>query len=114
MMREISSRIHSIALIHNKLYEQQDINRLNVQEYIEQLGAHLLSIYNDHQKDVRFAVNANDVLLDIDTAIPVGFILTELITNSLKYAFAVRERGQISELGRASSRERVCQEVWIL
>src|SRR3546814_6836630 len=68
-----------IALIHNKLYEQQDINRLNVQEYIEQLGAHLLSIYNDHQKDVRFEVNAHDVLLDIDTAIPVGLILTELI-----------------------------------
>lgn len=95
MMRESSSRIHSIALIHNKLYEQQSINRLDIQDYIEQLGAHLLSIYNVRKKDVRFEVKAHDVLLDIDTAIPIGLILTELITNSLKYAFAGREHGQI-------------------
>lgn len=95
MMRESSSRIHSIALIHNKLYEQQRINRLDIQDYIEQLGAHLLSIYNVRKKDVQFKVNAHEVQLDIDTAIPVGLILTELITNSLKYAFPGRERGEI-------------------
>lgn len=95
MMRESSSRIHSIALIHNKLYEQQSINRLDIQDYIEQLGAHLLSIYNVDKKDIRFEVKAHEVLLDIDTAIPVGLILTELITNSLKYAFAGREQGEI-------------------
>lgn len=95
MMRESSSRIHSIALIHNKLYEQQRINQLNIQDYIEQLGAHLLSIYSFHKKEVKFEVDAHDVLLDIDTAIPVGLILTELITNSLKYAFVERENGCI-------------------
>ena len=95
MMRESSSRIHSIALIHNKLYEQQSINQLDIQDYIEQLGAHLMSIYNFHQKQVSLEVNAHKVLLDIDTAIPIGLILTELITNSLKYAFDGRERGVI-------------------
>jgi len=106
MMRESSSRIHSIALVHNKLYEQQSINRLDVQDYIEQLGAHLLSIYNVRQKNVRFEVSAHDVLLDIDTAIPVGLILTELITNSLKYAFEGRERGYIHvDMRREGERE---------
>lgn len=95
MMQESSSRIHSIALIHNKLYEQQRINRLDIQDYIEQLGAHLVSIYNVRKKDVQFKVNAHEVQLDIDTAIPVGLILTELITNSLKYAFPGREQGEI-------------------
>jgi len=95
MMQESSSRINSIALIHNKLYQQQSINRLNIQDYIEQLGAHLLSIYNVGKKNVRFNVEANDVSLDIDTAIPVGLILTELMTNSLKYAFVGREDGEI-------------------
>src|SRR5690606_3700110 len=95
MMQESSSRINSIALIHNKLYQQQSINRLNIQDYIEQLGAHLLSIYNVGKKNVRFNVEANDVSLDIDTAIPVGLILTELMTNSLKYAFVGREAGEI-------------------
>lgn len=95
MMQESSSRINSIALIHNKLYQQQSINRLNIQDYIEQLGAHLLSIYNVGKKNVRFNVVANEVSLDIDTAIPVGLILTELMTNSLKYAFVGRKEGEI-------------------
>jgi len=106
MMRESSSRIHSIALIHNKLYEQQNINQLDIQDYIEQLGAHLLSIYNFSKKNVRFEVNAHAVLLDIDTAIPVGLILTELITNSLKYAFIGREQGYIHvDMKREGERE---------
>ena len=95
MMKESRSRINSIALIHNKLYQQQSINRLNIQDYIEQLGLHLLSIYNVTNKNVLFKVDAGEVSLDIDTAIPLGLILTELITNSLKYAFVDREEGEI-------------------
>lgn len=95
MMQESCSRIHSIALIHNKLYQQQSINRLSIQDYIEQLGEHLLSIYNVGNKQVNLHVDADEVSLDIDTAIPVGLILTELMTNSLKYAFIDRESGEI-------------------
>ena len=95
MMRESSSRINSIALIHTKLYQQQSLSRLNIQDYVEQLGVHLLSVYNVAKKDVRFHVDANDVSLDIDTAIPLGLILTELMTNSLKYAFVDRDEGEI-------------------
>ncbi|HWL00273.1 MAG TPA: sensor histidine kinase, partial [Parapedobacter sp.] len=106
MMRESTSRIYSIALIHNKLYEQQSISQLDIQDYIEQLGAHLLSIYNFRDKNVRFEVSAHEVLLDIDTAIPVGLILTELITNSLKYAFVGREQGYIHvDMRREGERE---------
>ncbi len=95
MMKESRSRINSIALIHNKLYQQQSINKLNIQDYIEQLGVHLMSIYNVNNKHVKFKVDAGGVSLDIDTAIPLGLILTELITNSLKYAFVGRNEGEI-------------------
>lgn len=95
MMKESSSRINSIALIHTKLYQQQSLSRLNIHDYIEQLGIHLLSVYNVGKKDVRFYVQAEDVSLDIDTAIPLGLILTELMTNSLKYAFVGRNDGEI-------------------
>ena len=95
MMLESSSRINSIALIHTKLYQQQSLSRLSIQDYIEQLGAHLLSVYNVSKKEVKVHVEANEVSLDIDTAIPLGLILTELMTNSLKYAFIDREEGDI-------------------
>ena len=98
MMQESSSRINSIALIHTKLYQQQSLNRLDIQDYIEQLGVHLLSVYNVGKKNVRFCVEANEVSLDIDTAIPLGLILTELMTNSLKYAFVGRNAGEIGIL----------------
>ncbi|PPL00004.1 sensor histidine kinase [Parapedobacter indicus] len=95
MMQESSSRINSIALIHTKLYQQQSLSRLNIQDYVEQLGMHLLSVYNVAKKNVCFHVDAKDVYLDIDTAIPLGLILTELMTNSLKYAFVDRSDGEI-------------------
>lgn len=95
MMQESSSRINSIALIHTKLYQQQSLNQLDIQDYIEQLGIHLLSVYNVGKKDIQFYVDANGVSLDIDTAIPLGLILTELMTNSLKYAFTDRPDGEI-------------------
>ncbi|MGK6350861.1 sensor histidine kinase [Parapedobacter sp. DT-150] len=100
VMQDSMSRINSIALIHNKLYQQQNLHQLNIQEYIEQLGAHLLRIYNVSKKYIDLQVEANDVSLDIDTAISVGLILTELITNSLKHAFIGREEGEIQVLVR--------------
>lgn len=95
IMKESRSRLNSIALIHNKLYQQQSLGKLNIQEYITQLGIHLQSIYNVHNNIVDIRVEAEGVSLDIDTAIPLGLILTELITNSLKYAFTNRENGEI-------------------
>lgn len=96
VMKESRSRLNSIALIHNKLYQQYSLNRLNIHEYIEQLGFHLLSIYNVNNNEVDVCVEAQRVSLDIDTAIPVGLVLTELITNSLKYAFVDKSEGKIT------------------
>src|SRR5690606_625779 len=96
IMKESRSRLNSIALIHNKLYQQQSLSKLNIHEYIEQLAFHLLSLYNVNNNEIEVAVDAKRVSLDIDTAIPLGLILTELITNSLKYAFVGRNTGRIT------------------
>lgn len=96
IMKESRSRLNSIALIHNKLYQQQSLSKLNIHEYIEQLAFHLLSLYNVNNNEIEVEVDARRVSLDIDTAIPLGLILTELITNSLKYAFVERNSGRIT------------------
>lgn len=96
IMKESRSRLNSIALIHNKLYQQYSLNKLNIHEYVEQLGYHLLSIYNMNNSEVDVCVDAEHVSLNVDTAIPVGLILTELITNSLKYAFVNTGNGSIT------------------
>lgn len=98
IMKESRSRLNSIALIHNKLYQQQSLSKLNIHEYIEQLAFHLLSLYNVNNNEIEVQVDAHRVSLDIDTAIPLGLILTELITNSLKYAFVGRDNGRITIL----------------
>ncbi len=98
VMKESRSRLNSIALIHNKLYQQQSLSKLNIHEYVEQLAFHLLSLYNVNNNEIEVQVDANRVSLDIDTAIPLGLILTELITNSLKYAFVGKDNGLITIL----------------
>jgi len=52
-------------------------------------------MYNTTDKEIRFDINADDIVLDVDTAVPLGLILTELITNSLKYAFNKKNNGKM-------------------
>lgn len=87
MMKDSQSRLNSIALVHNKLYHQHSLGKLNIHEYIQQLAGHLLTIYQVKNKKIDIRVEAQGVSLNMDIAIPLGLILTELMTNSLKYAF---------------------------
>lgn len=80
------SRIRSMSLIHEKLYKNDKLSRVNMKEYINELSEYLFTSYRP-EKEVKQKIEADNVILDIDTAIPLGLILNELITNSLKYAF---------------------------
>ncbi|WP_028296729.1 sensor histidine kinase [Olivibacter sitiensis] len=94
-LNEGRSRLKSIALIHNKLYQQDRLNRVNVQEYIQQLSDYLLGLYQGDESKIAVEVAAEKIELDVDTAVPLGLIVTELFTNSLKYAFTKHEEGII-------------------
>lgn len=80
------ARVHSIALLHELLYHSKDLNAVAVADYAQSLADALLRTYASC--DVRFVVAADGVLLDLDDAVPFGMILNELVTNSLKHAFA--------------------------
>lgn len=85
-LNEGQSRIKSMSLIHQKLYQTEYLGLVNFQEYTEQLADLMLSIVQFDQ--VKTEINAHNIHLDIDTAIPLGLILNELFTNSLKYALS--------------------------
>jgi PAS domain S-box-containing protein len=95
MFQESRNRVRSMALVHEKLYRSDDLSRVDFCEYVRSLGSHLFMAYGISSKSLELDVNVKDVFLDINTSIPCGLIINELISNSLKHAFKSRQRGKI-------------------
>ena len=93
-LRDTQNRIKSMALIHEKLYRSRDLARIDFKEYVQSLVVSLTRSYTVNP-GVRISIDIGDVALDIDTAIPCGLIINELISNSLKYAFKGEKSGEI-------------------
>ncbi len=93
-LRESQDRIRSMALIHEKLYRSVDVARVDFRDYAEGLTAGLQRSYFPGP-GVHVFVDVEDILLDIDLAIPCGLIVNELVSNSLKYAFQDGRKGEI-------------------
>jgi two-component sensor histidine kinase len=85
--KDSQSRIRSMALIHEKLYQSKDLVRIDFADYIRDLTANLLRSYTASSQVIDLSINAKDIWLTIDTAIPCGLIINELVSNSLKHAF---------------------------
>ncbi|MHC1757851.1 MAG: PAS domain S-box protein [Methanosarcina sp.] len=94
--RESQDRVISIALIHKELHEGGRNDALNFSLYLQKLAESLFQTYRLGNADISLDLDLEEnVLFDMDIAIPLGMIVNELITNSLKYAFIGRERGEI-------------------
>lgn len=85
--RESQNRIKSIALIHERLYRSQDIERIDMWDYVQGLAVYLFHSYGADNERVKLDNRIRDVHLKVDTAVPCGLIINELLTNALKYAF---------------------------
>lgn len=85
-LAEGQSRVRAMALIHEKLYQSKSISEIDFEAYCKQL-THQISQLFPNGKSVDCEIDIIDVSLDIDTAVPVGLILNELVTNAYKYAF---------------------------
>jgi two-component sensor histidine kinase len=96
MMQESQNRIKVMALVHEKLYRSDDISHIILSEYIHNLVTILLDFYLLDRKLVTAKVEMKDITLNIDTAIPVGLIINELVSNSLKHAFPEGRTGKIA------------------
>ena len=97
-LRESQDRIRSIALLHEKLYETKDLKRINFVEYLEVLSKTLCETYSDKKREIIFGLRTSvrDPFLSMDTALPCGLILNELLTNAFKYAFKKLKKGKIT------------------
>ncbi|NJP08195.1 MAG: hypothetical protein HC866_00910 [Leptolyngbyaceae cyanobacterium RU_5_1] len=90
------NRIASIALVHEKLYRSEDLANIAFAQYVPDLTAHLFDSYNISSSAVTLNTEISDISLEIETAIPCGLIINELVSNSLKYAFPDNQEGEIS------------------
>ncbi len=84
-----------MALIHEELYQKKDLGRINLAEYIRELADNLCASYAVKPEQITLSMELEDVEISIDTAIPCGLILNELISNSLKHAFPGDRQGKI-------------------
>lgn len=88
-------RVRSMALIHQNLYQEEHLTGVNAKAYIDRLSRSLLNSYSVDDRTIHLVTEVEPLLLDVDTVIPLGLILNELITNAIKYAFNSNMNGEI-------------------
>ncbi|MHC1754417.1 MAG: PAS domain S-box protein [Methanosarcina sp.] len=105
--RESQDRVISMALIHEELHRNEGLDKLNFSQYIKELADNLFLTYRLGNDGTRFNKDIEEnIFFDMDTSVPLGIIINELISNSLKYAFQGRDRGEIRvKLHKEGNRE---------
>ncbi|WP_420575363.1 tetratricopeptide repeat protein [Ekhidna sp.] len=94
-IREGQARVKAMSLIHQKLYQNENISEIDFEDYSQQLLSQLDAVYKKAEKQVKHAIDVKGISLDIDTAVPLGLILNELISNAYKYAFDDVDEGEL-------------------
>jgi len=95
IFKSSQNRIRSMALIHERFYQSEDMARVDFAEYAQNLTGHLFSSHGINPGAVKLNLKIKDVFLDLNTAIPCGLIINELVSNSLKHAFPGEKNGEI-------------------
>lgn len=92
-LREGQDRVQSMALIHTDLYQHNNLKGVNTKVYLEKLIANLLESYQISKDDIVLDLDIQSLWLDVDTMIPMGLLINELVSNALKHAFKDRTDG---------------------
>ncbi len=95
IFQEIENRIVAMALVHQKLYQSQDLSRIDLGEYIAEVAGNLQKTYVSAKQSIEIRFSMMPVYVLIDIAIPCGLVLNEIITNALKHAFPNDRNGSV-------------------
>ena len=96
ILNEGQNRIQSIALLHKTMYQNKNFNAVNFDKYLAELISHSKQANYSLNKQIEIDFTTDDIQLEIDTAVPLGLILNELINNAYKHAFKEKQSGAIS------------------
>ena len=95
IFKSSQDRVRSMALIHERLYQSKDFAKVDFSRYVQSLTGYLFNSYGIGSEAIRLTMDIKDISLWINSAIPCGLIINELVSNSLKYAFPDRKKGEI-------------------
>ncbi len=95
IFKESQNRAKAMALIHERLYRSSDLKKINFGEYVRSLSTDIFHTYMSHDNRLDLKLQVEDIMLDIDTIVPLGLILNELVSNCLKHAFPSGKEGEI-------------------
>ena len=93
MFRESQNRILSMAMIHEKLYQSEGLHRIDLKDYVVDLAREVFTSFGEMAAGITLKTEIEDIVLGLDTAIPCGLIIIELLSNALKYAFPPEAAG---------------------
>ncbi len=95
-LTESQTRIHSMALIHEKLYQSEDFSSIDLADYIEKMVTYLFAVYEANARQIRFKMDMHPIEMEISRAIPCGLIINELVSNALNHAFPRSKKGELT------------------
>ena len=87
LFNNVQDRVKSMALIHDNLYQSEDLSSIQFKEYVKTLISQLFATHSELSKNIKLVTDIFDVTFNMETAIPLGLIISEMVTNSLKHAF---------------------------
>jgi PAS domain S-box-containing protein len=111
---DAQNRIMAMALVHNMLYSSEELARLDLNSYLSELGTSLLSGYSGESARIGFSVVGPEILVSLESAIPCGIVLNEIMTNSAKHAFSAETGAETPtiaiELNRQDHTIEICYQ----
>lgn len=92
---EAINRILSMALLHQQMYREKELSRFSLKDYIESLSRDIIASYKQENQEINCTISIADFHMKLETVVPLGLMVNELISNSLKHAFSDKKKGEI-------------------